>query len=102
MLLSAEEIRIGGASEDRVIEYSIHLAAEALLFAFCAEVPKVSMYRPLDPFRLQENARLLRMIIYQSSSQDTRLESTTRYTAWDFRKRALEALVPGAPRIRSA
>jgi hypothetical protein len=93
----------GGSGEEIVIEYAIHLAAEALLFAFCAEMPRHPLYRPLEPFKSQENAQLLRQLLQppQALKGHGPKEGHRGYYFWDFRKRAIEVLVPEAVIIQS-
>lgn len=103
MLLDREAMRIEGSGEDTVIEHAIYLAAEVLLFAFCAEMPKHQLYRPFEPFKLDENAKMLVELLWPPNNRGQQPASELRdYSFWEFRKRAIEALVPGAANVQSS
>jgi hypothetical protein len=103
MLLGREAMKIEGSGEDTVIEHAIYLAAEALLFAFCAEMPKYQLYRPFEPFKLDENAKMLVELLRPTNNGGQHPASEPRgYSFWEFRKRAIEVLVPGAANVQSS
>ncbi|KAH8808629.1 hypothetical protein F5884DRAFT_834177 [Xylogone sp. PMI_703] len=99
MLLSREDAQKGSSGEDTIIEHAIYLAGEALLFAFCAQIPGSRLYRPLEPFRFQENASLLHGLLRRTNMVNEK-KRTGGYSFWNFRKRAMEALIPGTPDIQ--
>ncbi|KAI1777245.1 hypothetical protein F4818DRAFT_341711 [Hypoxylon cercidicola] len=79
------------AEEEVVFEHAIHLAGEALLFAFCDKLSMSFLYRPLEPFRLSENAKLLRSLF----------QAEVGYDFWALRKRVIQTLIPGSTAIES-
>lgn len=87
MLLGKRSIETRGLGEDSVIEYAIYLAAEGLLFAFCAEIPKYQLFRPLEPFKLDENTKLLVELLQPPNKiGGQRPEGDLRgYSFWDLR-----------------
>jgi hypothetical protein len=88
------------SGEEGVIEHAIHIAAEALLLAFCAEIPRNLFYRPLEPFKLRENADMLCGLLRRPEGKGQTAPQHS-YTFWEFRKRSIEILVPGAAVIES-
>jgi hypothetical protein len=98
-----------GIGESVVIDHAIHLAGESLMFALCADIPpcKNCHYRPFDPFKFEEHARLLRQLLQRpprSQGPEWQQQRTTRppgFSFCDLRKRTMEMLVPGAPNIQS-
>ncbi|KAI0835887.1 hypothetical protein F5Y06DRAFT_113220 [Hypoxylon sp. FL0890] len=82
---------LGDAEEEAVFEHAIHLAGEGILFAFCDNRSKSLLYQPLEPFRLSQNAKLLRSL----------LQPEVGYDFWAIRKRVIETLLPGASMIQS-
>jgi len=79
-----------GLSDDfrDIIEYSIHVAAEALALSLCEEVPKSARYRPIEKNVLRTNARLLRGFLIGPS---------TDY--WQLRKHTFQFLLPAGDSV---
>jgi len=73
-------------------DYVIHLTGQGVLFAFCNRIPRNALYRPLEPFALQQHARLIRSLIDPSSKS---------YKFQDFYIKAIESLVPSAFKVTS-
>lgn len=80
----------GGDVDTIILEQSVHLAGESLLFALCAKVPpsRNCLYRPLNS---TVHATMLRQFL------DHQINHPRSLGFWDLRKQTIERLVPGAP-----